>query len=99
MDVCINPQLINDATIGNYPRKVDEYLAMGKPVVATKTLGMDVFKDYTYLCDTAQEYVNSIQDALKNDNADLKKKRVAFASSHTWENSVKKIYEAINQNI
>ena len=36
-DVCINPQSVNDITIGNYPRKVDEYLALGKPVVATKT--------------------------------------------------------------
>ncbi|HAI83429.1 MAG TPA: glycosyl transferase family 1, partial [Chitinophagaceae bacterium] len=39
-DVCINPQLLNEVTIGNYPRKVDEYLAMGKPVVATQTEAM-----------------------------------------------------------
>ena len=36
-DVCINPQVVNDLTIGNYPRKIDEYLAMGKAVVATDT--------------------------------------------------------------
>src|SRR5690606_9879082 len=29
-DVCMNPQALNDLTIGNYPRKIDEYLAMGK---------------------------------------------------------------------
>ena len=32
-DVAINPQLVNMMTIGNYPRKIDEYLAMGKPIV------------------------------------------------------------------
>ncbi len=38
-DVCINPQKLNPITIGNYPLKVDEYLAMGKPVVATRVTG------------------------------------------------------------
>lgn len=30
-DVALNPQKLNEVTIGNYPRKIDEYLAMGKP--------------------------------------------------------------------
>jgi len=98
-DVCINPQVINDITIGNYPRKIDEYLAMGKAVVATKTLAMDVFKDYVYLCDSTDEYVAAIHDALKNNSAALQQKRIQFAATHTWENSVKNIYEAINQTI
>src|SRR5690606_10176909 len=45
-DVCINPQLVNELTIGNYPRKIDEYLAMGKPVVAIRTEAMELFKDF-----------------------------------------------------
>ena len=36
-DVCLNPQKVNPITEGNYPLKIDEYLAMGKPVVATST--------------------------------------------------------------
>jgi len=98
-DVCINPQVINDITIGNYPRKIDEYLAMGKPVIATKTLAMDVFKDYVYLCNTVDDYIAAIHDALKNNSAELQQQRIKFASTHTWENSVKKIYEAINQTL
>src|SRR5690606_23550904 len=39
-DVCINPQFLTPLTVGNYPRKVDEYLAMGKPVVAFATHAM-----------------------------------------------------------
>jgi hypothetical protein len=35
---------LNETTKGNYPRKIDEYLAMGKPVVATKTIAMDILK-------------------------------------------------------
>src|SRR5690606_29560760 len=48
-DVCINPQTLNILTIGNYPRKIDEYLAVGKPVVATATEAMKEFEDYVFL--------------------------------------------------
>ncbi len=45
-DICLNPQVLNNTTIGNYPRKIDEYLAMGKPVVATNTRAMEYFEEY-----------------------------------------------------
>lgn len=95
-DVCINPQLLNEVTIGNYPRKIDEYLAMEKPVVATKTVAMSIFADHTYLAQTKEDYVRLIEVALKDDNDEKRKVRREFASSHTWENNVKEIYKAIN---
>ncbi|MEJ7660035.1 MAG: hypothetical protein WKG07_10665 [Hymenobacter sp.] len=42
-------RLLNDITIGNYPLKIDEYLAMGRPVVATRTRAMELFADHVYL--------------------------------------------------
>jgi len=65
-DVCINPQLLNQMTIGNYPRKVDEYLAAGKPVVATKTETMAMFGNNALLCNNADEYIAAIEVALEN---------------------------------
>ena len=64
-NVAINPQLVNETTIGNYPRKIDEYLAMGKPIVATKTPFMDYFKSHTYLCSNKKEFVDLIEFALR----------------------------------
>ena len=63
-DICINPQVLNITTIGNYPRKIDEYLAMGKPVLATKTVAMEYFAEHTYLAETKEEYVTLIKKAL-----------------------------------
>jgi len=94
-DVCLNPQLINDVTIGNYPRKIDEYLAMGKPVVATETIAMGIFKDHTYLGKTSKDYERLIEKALSEDSMQLQEQRKTFASSHSWENSVKEIYKAV----
>ena len=96
-DVCINPQYLNPITIGNYPRKIDEYLALGKPTIATKTEAMSAFKEYVYLADTESDFIEGIQHLLDTDNPDLHDQRVRFALSHSWENSVKKIGEGFEK--
>jgi glycosyltransferase involved in cell wall biosynthesis len=96
-DVCINPQLVNQVTIGNYPRKIDEYLAVGKPVVATRTEAMSIFSEFVYLAETKEQYVTLITKAINEDNVVLTENRRVFASGHTWRNSVAEIYAAINK--
>ncbi|MCX6283288.1 MAG: glycosyltransferase [Bacteroidetes bacterium] len=93
--VAINPQVLNEVTIGNYPRKIDEYLAMGKPVVATLTEAMSVFKDHVYMASSKEDYVNLIEQALKEDSPDKTLAREKFARGHTWEANVNEIYKAI----
>jgi teichuronic acid biosynthesis glycosyltransferase TuaH len=97
-DVCINPQVLNQMTIGNYPRKIDEYLAAGKQIVATKTQAMEMFKEYCYLASNVEEYIKGISDSLfqKQDPKDIQRKR-EFALSHTWEASVSGLYKSINE--
>ena len=94
-DVAINPQVLSPVTIGNYPRKIDEYLAMGKPTVATKTEAMSVFADHTYLAETREEYLSCIEKGLQEDSVALHQKREEFARLHTWENNVREIGKAI----
>ncbi|MEX8546006.1 MAG: glycosyltransferase [Mucilaginibacter sp.] len=96
IDVCINPQAVNEITIGNYPRKIDEYLALGKPVVAIETEGMLMFKDYTYLAETKEQFVKLVELALAEDSVEKQQARIEFAFSHSWENSVEKIYKEIS---
>ncbi|MES2882312.1 MAG: glycosyltransferase, partial [Bacteroidota bacterium] len=96
-DVCINPQLLNPITIGNYPLKVDEYLAMGKPVVATLTKTMELFKKHTYLAVSPEEYPALIEKALLENNDLLKKERITFARSHTWEACMKELFKVIEK--
>ncbi len=94
-DVAINPQKLNEVTIGNYPRKIDEYLAMGKPTVQTKTKAMEVFEGYVYLAENKEEYVKLIDLALKENTPEKEAEREKLARSHTWENNVKEIYDKI----
>lgn len=96
-DVCINPQLVNAITIGNYPRKIDEYLAFGKPVVATATETMDIFKDVVYLADSKEAYIDYLKKAFDEDSDAARSARKALVASHTWENSVGVMYECIDE--
>jgi glycosyltransferase involved in cell wall biosynthesis len=98
-NVCINPQLINEITIGNYPLKVDEYLAMGKPVVATRTETMEIFGDCIYLADKPEDYPGLIGRALAEDIPALAQKRMELARTHTWTASVDKLYSLIEKQL
>ena len=97
-DICINPQVINDITRGNYPRKADEYLAMGKPLVATATEGMKMFAPWCFLCLSKEEYTEKINYIINhqetaNNNA-IKQGRKQFALQHTWKESIGRLGDA-----
>lgn len=88
-DVCINPQLSNEVTDANYPRKIDEYLAVGKPVVATFTRTMEgIFGEHTYLAKSESDFIACIAKALNENSAALAETRSQFAAQHTWEENV-----------
>lgn len=98
-DVCINPQLINEMTLGNYPRKIDEFLALGKPVVATHTLAMEEFSPVCYLAKDYDQFASLIQKALDEDHETLQSQRKAFAQSHSWEACIAKLTEEVQKSL
>ena len=89
-DVCINPQALNDITRSNFPLKILEYLALGKPVVATTTNTMtEVFSDHTYLATNSEEYLQKIEQALRENSSQKTADRIKFVQQFSWENVVK----------
>lgn len=97
LDVCLNPQLINALTVGNYPRKIDEYLALGKPTVATDTPAMKMFLPHVYLAMGATAYIEAINKAMESQPPETTAAAVAFAKGHTWEACVEKIFSVQNR--
>jgi glycosyltransferase involved in cell wall biosynthesis len=88
LDICLNPQIRNKQTEGNYPLKIDEYLAMGKPVIATYTTTMEMFSKYVYLAHDKEEYNNYLTEILSGRVHGKNEERIAFAQMHTWENCI-----------
>lgn len=92
LDVCMNPQLVNALTIGNYPRKIDEYLAMGKPTVATDTPAMKMFLPHVELALGKEVYKQAIEKVLSPQSIVARNAAIECAKGHTWEACVNKIF-------
>jgi glycosyltransferase involved in cell wall biosynthesis len=97
-DVAINPQRINEITRGNYPRKIDEYLAMGRATVATRTEAMAYFEEHVSLAEGPEEWVQAIESELASDGPGLQKERRTFASGHTWANNVEELFISMEKS-
>ena len=101
LDVCINPQIINEITIGNYPLKIDQYLALGKPVVATRTHAMvQFFEEVCYLADSKESFAGFIDKAiLEAPDPQKIKARIQLAQSHSWEKVAEKILQLLRESL
>jgi UDP-galactopyranose mutase len=102
-DVAMMPFAINESTKYISPTKTPEYLAGGKPVVSTPIT--DVVNPYgekglVYIADTAEEFINGIEQELNMKNKEGWLKAVdAFLEKNSWDNTVEKMLFHINTKI
>ncbi|MCD7962237.1 MAG: hypothetical protein LUF90_01505 [Rikenellaceae bacterium] len=96
-DVCIYPVAVNNITNKQYHSKIDEYLYIGKPVVACDMPAMNNFYGHVYLAGDSNNFINLVDIALREDvNVQVLDARIEFAKSHSWENCVEKIHYLID---
>lgn len=89
MDVCLLPFRVTPLTLATNPVKVYEYLAAGKPVVATALPELAHFDDHVATATTHDEFLVCISAALANPaKTDLVAARRAFAVRNSWRQRV-----------
>ena len=84
-DVCIIPYVVNEFTRNVSPLKLYEYLAMGKPVVATALPDVEKFKDVIMVAHNKDEFIECISASLSRHDQDAINKRIACAQKNTWK--------------
>jgi glycosyltransferase involved in cell wall biosynthesis len=99
----IIPYVVNDFTNGVYSSKLNEYLAMGLPVISTKIKEMELVlkknKNLIYLSDNnSLDFKNKIQLALK-EASKYKTSRINFAFKNSWDKKFLEITNIINKLI
>lgn len=95
--VAIIPHLANEFNRHTNPLKLYDYLALGKPIVATKHTGLDQFKDVIHLAGTPEEFNTELLQALAETAPELAEQRKERAKAFSWDATVdamlKKIFE------
>ncbi|NPA33403.1 MAG: glycosyltransferase family 1 protein, partial [Chlorobi bacterium] len=91
--VTIIPFYVNEITIATNPLKVYEYLAGGKPVVATPMPELEGLP-YVLFANSPEEFATQIKKAfdIKPDLKEIQN----FISQNTWEKRVEKILNSLN---
>jgi glycosyltransferase involved in cell wall biosynthesis len=97
-DVCIIPYKMNEFTKGISPIKAFEYLALGKPVVATDLPALRSLKanGLIKIAKDKEEFLSHLNDYLVNDDQNIKNDRIEFAKTNTWQKRIDEISKIIN---
>lgn len=84
--VTIIPYLCNELNKNVHPLKMNEYLAMGKPVVSTDfSPDLEAFESFIYLASSYQEFLNYIELAIEEDNEARIQQRLRVAEQNSWK--------------
>ncbi|HMQ49684.1 MAG TPA: glycosyltransferase [Saprospiraceae bacterium] len=85
-DAGLIPFVKNDLTAGIYPLKVNEYLALGKPVVATNFSDLSDFESIISIAPDAKTFLALLEKELTTDSADKAAERMRLAQKNSWSN-------------
>jgi len=88
---CIFYNCNNKFDLYRNPKKLNEYLASGKPVISVNLLEVSYYKDNVYVARDHEEFNFYLHKAISEDTEEIRKKRIRFAKMHTWENVVSQI--------
>jgi glycosyltransferase involved in cell wall biosynthesis len=88
-DICLLPHVVDNSTRRMNPLKLYEYLALGKPIVATRVAGVDLFPSLISVADTADQFLEHLRAALQiRETADSVAARRAAVQSCSWSSRV-----------
>ena len=99
----IIPYVISDYTKNVYPTKLNEYLAMGKPVISTSLPEIEMFSkenpEAVYIAKDANSFKELIIRSIKEDNETLRSRRVKVAEKNSWSNRLEQMSGLIEKSI
>lgn len=94
-DVGIVPYLLSDYTANVYPTKLNEYLAMGIPVVATDLPEIRRFNaehgPHVAVAQTAEEFAAALRVALRPSTETERRARIEVAKQNSWHSRIAKM--------
>lgn len=98
MDVGMIPFRVTELTAAIYPLKINEYLALGLPVISTRfSVDIEAFESIITLAN-ATEWSQKIDKPLAANSAEEIEKRKVIASTNTWDARAAKFLQIIRKD-
>ena len=95
-DVALIPFQLNELTAHTNPVKVYEYLAAGKPVVATALPEVKLMDGMAHVAENAEQFLDLLPVAMaESGDATLAEKRRKWAAGHDWAARAEQLQQAI----
>jgi glycosyltransferase involved in cell wall biosynthesis len=93
--VCLLPYRRSAASDWLFPIKLVEYLAAGRPIVATAIRAANEFADVVSIADTPAEFAAAIEQSAREDSDAARQTRVSRARPFSWDRRVDEMEQAI----
>ena len=84
-DVGIIPYIVNEVNKNIYPLKINEYLAVGVPVIMNAFADLPDFRNIVSVVTNKFDFVEKLKQETSTDSEDKIQKRIEFASKNSWE--------------
>ncbi len=94
-DVCITPHRVTAFTESLNPIKLWEYLAAGKPIVATDVAGFRDYPQFVRIASGADDFARAVEDALQEAPAAGEARR-AEARRHSWDARLDQVLQVLD---
>ena len=94
-DVALIPYVSNDYTRNCFPLKLYEYLAAGKPVVASGLPQLARMDPDVVLTAGLDEFIEAVREALCRRDDQDRRRRVQLAAENTWEMRTERLLDLV----
>lgn len=91
MSVALIPHHVCELTRHMNPIKLREYLSTGLPVVSVDLPEVQAYSEYCRIARDYAEFERQVEEALRNDSAEARRRCSAAMRSETWERKVEEI--------
>jgi teichuronic acid biosynthesis glycosyltransferase TuaH len=98
-DVGIIPYTRTPINRNVYPLKINEYLAVGTPVVMTDFAELTEFNDVVSTAHSKEEFLQAIRHILETDSAEQQKRRMQVAGENSWDKRAEEFSSAVEKTI
>ena len=95
LDAGIIPYICSEINKNVYPLKINEFLAVGVPVVMTRFADLPEFSQYVGFAGSKEDFCRLIDREIRNDSVERIAERVKFARTNSWEAKVNEFAQAI----